>query len=93
MSDWTRSGNLQNLTSNEVSYPLVYEIKGAGVPSVNGIYTYQGICNDRPYYIHKNSSAALWYFYTKLFPSSYWCGWYISKSVRSFFCLAYLFFL
>jgi hypothetical protein len=77
-----KSGKLENLSSDEVNYPQFYEIRGAGSPRVNGLYSYQGICNDRPYYV-KDDTAALWYFQTRVFPSSYWCGWYLSKSVLS----------
>jgi hypothetical protein len=78
----TRVARLEDAEPEEVMYPQFYEIKGAGSPHVNGIYLFHGICNDRPYYLKKDHiTPALWYFQTKLFPSSYWCGWYISKSV------------
>jgi hypothetical protein len=67
--------------SIEVVFPDLYEVRGAGIHNVNGIYLYEGICNNRPYYCNADKSAALWYFHTAIFPSSYWCGWYISKSV------------
>jgi hypothetical protein len=76
-----RSGKLENVNPDEVNYPQFYEIKGAGSARVNGVYSYHGICNDRPYYVKDDLMAALWYFQTSVFPSSYWCGWYLSKSV------------
>lgn len=82
----------ENITKEEVIFPQIYEIKGCGSSIVNGLYYFKGICNDRPYY-SKNDNTSLWYFYTNLFPSSYWCGWYISKSVsifRHFFLHSFL---
>ena len=84
-----QSSNInETISIEEVKYPQYYEVKGCGSHHINGIYSFKGICNDRPYYIKEEDqstliSPSLWYFKTNLFPSSYWCGWYISKSVSS----------
>lgn len=84
--DDIESSNLQ------LPYPRVYEVFGAGSIEANGHYVLRGEINNHPYYSKIDSEISLWYFHTSSFPSSYWCGWYISKKVLIIFIVHCIYF-